>query len=221
MIGNNSDSCIAAPSESVTPSSAPSVSLFDHLDELLLSTVVAYVGKYQYRFVAAINKRFRNGYLKVFPDNKCTIIGAFTLEQAKICFSELDQLPWRDRFCYSAARHGNLLALQAEYGHLDVVQWCRQNGCPWDERTCAESARNGHLDVLQWCRENGCPWDERTCAFAALNGHLYILQWCRQHGCPWDEWTCTNAAYSGYVDVLEWCQQNGCPCDDATCAIAA
>ena len=26
----------------------------------------------------------------------------------------------------------------------------------------------GHLDVLQWVRANGCPWDKYTCSFAAV-----------------------------------------------------
>ena len=26
---------------------------------------------------------------------------------------------------------------------------------------CTYAALNGHLEVLQWARENGCPWDER------------------------------------------------------------
>jgi hypothetical protein len=25
---------------------------------------------------------------------------------------------------------------------------------------CSTAARGGHLEVLQWARANGCPWDE-------------------------------------------------------------
>ncbi len=28
----------------------------------------------------------------------------------------------------------------------------RSQGCPWDERTCANAARGGHLEVLQWAK---------------------------------------------------------------------
>lgn len=48
------------------------------------------------------------------------------------------------------------------------------------------AAGNGYLKILQWARENGCPWDEDTCSFAALNGHLEVLQWARANGCPWN-----------------------------------
>ena len=43
---------------------------------------------------------------------------------------------------------------------------------------------NGHLEVLQWAREQGCPWDFMTICAAEQNGHLEVLQWAREHGCP-------------------------------------
>ena len=51
----------------------------------------------------------------------------------------------------------------AEGGHLEMLKWARENGCPWDEDTCANAAKGGHLEVLKWARENDCPWDEWTC----------------------------------------------------------
>jgi hypothetical protein len=46
----------------------------------------------------------------------------------------------------------------AQGGHLEVIQWARANGCPWDEHTMLVSvAHGGHLEVLKWLRENGCP----------------------------------------------------------------
>jgi len=53
--------------------------------------------------------------------------------------------------------------------------------------TCAYAAEGGHLEVLKWARENGCPWDKQTCAYAAKGGHLEVLKWARENGCPWDE----------------------------------
>ena len=75
----------------------------------------------------------------------------------------------------------------ARDGDLEGLKVARQNGCPWDEWTCAAAAEGGHLPVLQWARQNGCPWDELTCAVAAFRGHLPVLQWARQNGCPWNE----------------------------------
>jgi hypothetical protein len=39
-------------------------------------------------------------------------------------------------------------------GHLEVLQWARTNGCPWDETTCARAAMCEHLEVLQWAHAN-------------------------------------------------------------------
>ena len=57
-------------------------------------------------------------------------------------------------------------------GHLEVLQWARANGCPWDEDTCSAAANRGHLEVLQWARANGCPWGEETC-----EAKFKVLQW--------------------------------------------
>ena len=74
----------------------------------------------------------------------------------------------------------------AEGGHLEVLQWARANGCPWDEYTCSYAARGGHLEVLKWARTNGCPWDDRICTNAAAGCHLELLQWAISNGCPYN-----------------------------------
>jgi len=61
-----------------------------------------------------------------------------------------------------------------------VLQWARQNGCPWDERTCLAAAKGGHLETLKWARENGCPWNIEAVRANATNGsHLEMLEWLR------------------------------------------
>ena len=52
----------------------------------------------------------------------------------------------------------------------------------------------GSVKRLAWAKDNGCPWDPRTCARAAEGGHLEVLQWAREHGCLLDRWTCTRAS---------------------------
>src|SRR5256885_1800706 len=32
-------------------------------------------------------------------------------------------------------------------------------------------------------RDQGCPWNARTCSFAAEGGRLEVLKWTREHGC--------------------------------------
>ena len=54
------------------------------------------------------------------------------------------------------------------------MKWARENGCPWDELTCAHAALDGQLEVLKWAREHGCDWDSTTCYFAAEGGHVEV-----------------------------------------------
>ena len=44
-------------------------------------------------------------------------------------------------------QHMNLAATQ---GHQLMVEWLRQQGCPWDRRSCASAAQHGHLEVLKY-----------------------------------------------------------------------
>jgi hypothetical protein len=99
----------------------------------------------------------------------------------------------------------------AKEGHLDVLKWAHENGCPWGESTCSAAADEGHLDVLKWARQNGCPWDESTCKAAAEGGHLECLKWLRNNGCPWDNRTRLYAAERGHHHVLMWALEHGCP----------
>ena len=65
---------------------------------------------------------------------------------------------------------------------LGILQWLREQGCPWNTLTCLAAARGGDLATLQWAREHGCDWHERTCAVAAKRGHLELLQWAAASG---------------------------------------
>ena len=94
-------------------------------------------------------------------------------------------------------------------GHLEILKWARENGCPWDSNTCANAALNGHLEVLKWARENGCPWDSATCTYAAENGHLEVLVWAQENGCPWDYEKCLNIAKQmNHTAIIDWLVEN-------------
>jgi hypothetical protein len=208
---------------------------FDDIpSEVFIQYILPFVGRHQYRFVAAVDRYFHTAYVAAFPE-KVTCYDASTIEHAKICFNEKKiQYHFQCFLCDIAARGGHLTVLKylrsiqcpwgnytcayaAKNGHLDVLQWCHENGCPWRAITCANAANNGHLNVIKWCRQNGCSWDARTCANAAENGHLDVIKWCRENGCPWDENTCSSAAENGHIDILKWCRQNGCQWNRETC----
>lgn len=58
---------------------------------------------------------------------------------------------------------------------LECVRYARENGCPWNEETCSNAARNGHIDCLVHARENSCPWEEWTYSSAGQSGHMDCL----------------------------------------------
>ncbi len=68
--------------------------------------------------------------------------------------------------------------------------------------TCLGAASGGHLEVLQWARNQVCPWNCRI-ADAATEGHFELLQWARSQGCPclWSTDACSRAA-GGHFEIL-------------------
>ena len=63
--------------------------------------------------------------------------------------------------CAAAARNGDLKELKV----LGAHGWPIRN-----TGTCGFAALGGHLEVLKWLRDNGCPWGEFTCRRAAQRG---------------------------------------------------
>jgi hypothetical protein len=69
------------------------------------------------------------------------------------------------------------------------------------------AAAGGHLEVLQWAKANGAPWDESVCSSAAVEGHLDVLQWAKANGAPWNINLIRGAA-SKKPKILEWLKEN-------------
>ena len=108
-------------------------------------------------------------------------------------------------------------------GHLEVIKWLRERGCPWNSRTLEVAAVNGDWDILRWAHANGCPWEEDVCASAAEGGNLDMLKWLRSQDppCPWDETTCNKAAQEGQLHIMKWADENGADWDFEAIANAA
>ena len=83
-----------------------------------------------------------------------------------------------------------------------MIKYTRDNGCPWDERTCSNAARGGHLHVLKYAHENGCPWDEYTCQNALKRGHLGAFEYAIDNGCPIDALWCLGMAQAQGHDAI-------------------
>ena len=106
------------------------------------------------------------------------------------------------------------------FGHVDCVAWATRHGLRMDEWTCCAAAEHNKLAVLQFLREQHCPWNDRTCAAAAEGGHSALLWWARRNGCEWDAFTCYMAAKSGHLLLLQELRRQGCPWDHETYQIA-
>lgn len=113
------------------------------------------------------------------------------------------------------------VAMAAEAGRLDAVQFLRSVGCPWDEDTFSFAALEGHKEVLLWAKEHGCEMTAEAFRFAASKGDLVTLQWLHEIGCPWDADAIASAAGVGRIDIIEWLRGVGCPWDETACSSAA
>ena len=94
-------------------------------------------------------------------------------------------------------------------GPLEIIQLLHSHDSEWDEDAIVEkAAEGGHLDIVQWAKENGCPLTESACQYAAGFGHFDTLKGLRDMGCPWDEGTTT---YASTDEIYNWATKNGCP----------
>jgi len=110
----------------------------------------------------------------------------------------------------------DLMRLTAQEGHIEVLEYMRENGRAWDTGTCAAAALKGHLETIKWLRERGCPWGTTTFPYAAMSGSIELMEWLRDQNCPWDAYTCACAALEGKLESLKWLRERGCPWDDRT-----
>ena len=62
--------------------------------------------------------------------------------------------------------------------------WDPTPRCGWNEWTCTAAAGNGHLDVLRWAFENGCPANENVIRRAKVIGREDIEQWALANHLP-------------------------------------
>ena len=102
-----------------------------------------------------------------------------------------------------ANRPSLLVLVQPRGGHLEILQWLRENNCPWDEWTCNMAATKGDLEILKWARDNECPWSKATCFYAINSDKFEVLQWLKANGCPWDKKGCLKKAEKN-SKMVEW-----------------
>lgn len=73
----------------------------------------------------------------------------------------------------------------AQYNRRDVLEWLYTDLAhlyTMDARAAWAAARNGHLELLQWMRARGCPWDYEAGIAAAQMNNVHVLRWMAANG---------------------------------------
>ena len=69
----------------------------------------------------------------------------------------------------------------ADGGHLDVLKYAHEKGCPFTKYTCHAAAKKGHLKVLKYACEKCHDLDfEDLCGKAVDAGHKVIIEYLRE-----------------------------------------
>ncbi|GFH52660.1 hypothetical protein CTEN210_09136 [Chaetoceros tenuissimus] len=117
--------------------------------------------------------------------------------------------------------------LAAQYGHIDILDYCLENGCPFDidesiyyylyidehyDSTFRELQERS-LKVYKWLHQHSIPWDVEAGLNAAREGHLETLMWAIENGCPWHEDILGHAFGSYNMPMVEYCLEHHSPTD--------
>jgi len=51
----------------------------------------------------------------------------------------------------------------------------KEIGCAWNDKVSIHAATKGHLEILKWLKENGCPIDQRECV--EVTNQVDVLDW--------------------------------------------
>lgn len=125
-------------------------------------------------------------------------------------------IPKNPSYTYNHGVGKNVTITAAYYNQFQCLKLLKDHGVPWkenDTKVCELFAEHGNLEALQWCRSQGCLWDESTCNAAAEHGHLHILEWCQRcmPPCKLTLTACSRAAEFGHLHILKWLKDNGKP----------
>jgi hypothetical protein len=119
---------------------------------------------------------------------------------------------WDEWTCSAAARNG----------HLTVLQWLHEHGCPWEaDSICRRAAESGSVEVLQYLKQQGCNLDEDVWRVVAMEGRTQVCQYLHTEQCLWSALACGDAAYCGHVDTLRWLIEHSAPYDTQEVRVSA
>ncbi|KAG2453513.1 hypothetical protein HYH02_001733 [Chlamydomonas schloesseri] len=79
-----------------------------------------------------------------------------------------------------------LFRAAAKSGSIELLQWLRDRGCPWDSRAWVTAASDSSQQVVEWLAEAGCPMpsDGEPYLLPAREGDTPMLRCLHRLGCP-------------------------------------
>ena len=122
----------------------------------------------------------------------------------------------------------------AKEGHLEVLRFLTENGCPFTEpfRAAFEAhkeatviaASNNHIECLKYLIDIRAPVPDgiiNRCINKKTNPAT--VKYLRERGYPWDVMTCVTAVrfVNNNVALLKYLHENNCPWDEQTTITAA
>ena len=74
--------------------------------------------------------------------------------------------------------HGSwtMAHVAARYGHPGLVKWLSGEGGFAMDKYLMQYAGSGNLQLVQWLRAEGCPWNWQTCYMVVEEGHVEVLR---------------------------------------------
>jgi hypothetical protein len=186
------------------------------LTDVLAREIFAHLPR-RYRFVAGVNKSWRDAYRKatVIKDTDMVTSYENAVANPRTTAIFMTETAGTSPRCLC---HWQFCTLAARYGRLATLQWLVQ-----DDRAarpvsfmlmtsvCKEAAKYGQLDCLRYLHERGWSWNATTCRAAAEHDQLACLRYAHENNCPWDEDVTRLATVNDSFDCLIYAREHGCP----------
>ncbi len=102
-------------------------------------------------------------------------------------------------------------ALAAQNGHINVIEFCLNNGCKLNWISYLMAAKNGQLETIKWLKKKNIgPLNTYVLGIAAYNGHYDVMKWLIINNCEINNLTGGSAAENGHLNILKLLIDNGC-----------
>lgn len=135
------------------------------------------------------------------------------LECVKYAYENGCDLTSDPQILLNAAQGGNLEMFKwlYYYGHVDLKNHEYNDICLYV--VCCEHYHKEDelVELLKFAHEQGFPWSEVTCSNSADRGHFRCLKYAHENGCPWDSNTCKSAYQNDQTECLVYAFRNNCP----------